>query len=253
MGPPAARIPADTAANGSAGSAQNGSSSSGWTAAACGTALWPPLAVAATCKDAAALAAPLRAAGRLDCSIALPAPTADSRAAILASAAATRGVQLEAQHLRLVADRADGFDAADLGVLLDRALHVAVRRQLAAGGSSSSSQAAEAAAARAVAQGPAAPPLQLTEADVEAALDGFTPAAFWGTGSHKGMQAGVDGWADVGGMEEARHALHEALELPTRHARLVAKVRGGRSGWCGATAACAWLQPASSQPAAVLS
>jgi SpoVK/Ycf46/Vps4 family AAA+-type ATPase len=74
--------------------------------------------------------------------------------------------------------------------------------------------------------GPPPPSLHLEPADLEAALEGFTPAAFWGTGSGGAVQAGVEGWADVGGMEEARQALHEALELPTKYARLVAQVRG---------------------------
>ena len=228
--------------SGSSGSSSCGGAAMRWPAAAApdvGAALWPPLAVAATCRDAAALAAPLRAAGRLDHMVTLPAPTAESRAAILRAAAAVHGTQLEAAHLRLVAEQADGFDAADLEVLLDRAMHVAVRRQLAEGGAESSSGSAgggaelQLAATRrgggAAAQGggPAAQPLlRLTREDLLGALEGFTPAAFWGTGSRKGVQAGVEGWADVGGMEEARQALHEALELPTKHARLVARVGG---------------------------
>lgn len=218
-----------------------------------GPALWPPLAVAATCKDAATLAAPLRAAGRLDHTVSLPAATVESRAAMLASAAAARGAHMEAHHLRLVAEKAEGFDAADLAVLLDRALHIAVRRQLAASASEQPTGGGLQLAAAQGARGPNAsggaagglpaaavvaaeqqqPLLRLVQGDLEAALEGFTPAAFWGTGSHRGMQAGVEGWADVGGMEEARQALHEALELPTRYARLVAKVRGCVNRWSG--------------------
>ena len=217
-----------------------------------GGALWPPLAVAATCRDAAALAAPLRAAGRLDHTVSLPAPTAESRAAILGAAAGARGARLGAQQLREVAERADGFDAADLEVLLDRALHIAVRRQLTAdggGGGGGLLQLAATAGSRDSSGGsgsrgsrgsggsslPAAqqhqPLLQLTAGDLEAALEGFTPAAFWGTGSRKAVQDGVAGWQDVGGLEEARHALHEALELPTKYARLVAQVRAPGLAW----------------------
>lgn len=228
------RLPQASSAgsNGSYSSGSGGSSKAQPAAAPpqLGPALWPPLAVAATCRDASALAAPLRAAGRLDHIVTLPAPTAESRAAILSSAAATRGAQLDAAHLRLVAERADGFDAADLEVLLDRALHVAVRRQLAERSSNSSGGNLQLAAVKGSSSGGGGstaqqPLLHLTREDLLAALEGFTPAAFWGTGSRKSMQAGVEGWADVGGMEEARQALHEALELPTKHARLVAKVR----------------------------
>ncbi len=223
---------------------------SGGVCGSLGAPLWPPLAVAATCRDPAVLAAPLRAAGRLDHTVTLPAPSAESRAAILEAAAAARGVQLAPRHLRAVAEKADGFDAADLGVLLDRAMHAAVRRQLVAGADGASNAAAslQATAATAAVDGsgdsyglqgpelargasrPSRPPLQLTHADMEAALEGFTPAAFWGTGTRTAVQAGVQGWEDVGGMDEAREALHEALELPTKHARLVAQV-GSSGGW----------------------
>lgn len=223
---------------------------SGGVCGSLGAPLWPPLAVAATCRDPAVLTAPLRAAGRLDHTVTLPAPSAESRAAILEAAAAARGVQLAPRHLRAVAEKADGFDAADLGVLLDRAMHAAVRRQLVAGADGASDAAAslQATAASAALNGggdassnqgpqlahgaalPGRPPLQLTHADMEAALEGFTPAAFWGTGTRTAVQAGVQGWADVGGMDEAREALHEALELPTKHARLVAQV-GNSGGW----------------------
>ena len=37
------------------------------------------------------------------------------------------------------------------------------------------------------------------------------------------LQAGLEGWQDVGGMREVRAALREALELPTKYARLVAR------------------------------
>ncbi len=57
------------------------------------------------------------------------------------------------------------------------------------------------------------------------ALRGFVPAAFWTV--HRAQaggagQGGPEGWADVGGLEAARQALQEALELPFRHASLVA-------------------------------
>ena len=155
--------------------------------------------------------------------------------------------QLGVQQLRDLAERADGFDAADLEVLLDRALHIAVRRQLAAGGSagsgllqlaatagsrdsSSSSSSRGGGSSRSLPAAQQQQLLQLTAGDLEAALEGFTPAAFWGTGSRKAVQDGVGGWQDVGGLKEARQALHEALELPTKYARLVAQVRAGL-GW----------------------
>lgn len=210
--------------------------------------LWPPLAVAATCKDASEVAAPLRAAGRLDRSLALPAPSAESRAAMLEAGLRRRGTQAAPRHVRAVAEQADGFDAADLEVLLDRALHLALRRQLTASPTLPPSQQEATPGSRqrqpndglVWAHQPSPPPagsssstlqlassiggpgLVLQEGDLTGALEGMTPAAFWGVGSRHGLQRGVEGWQDVGGMGEVRQALHEALELPLRHAALLA-------------------------------
>lgn len=59
-------------------------------------------------------------------------------------------------------------------------------------------------------------------ADLDAALEGFSPAASWGVGKGS-ASALVSGWEDVGGLHTARAALREALELPTRFASLVAR------------------------------
>lgn len=198
-----------------------------------------------------------------------------------------RGQEEEAwDALTRIADKADGFDAKDLQLLLDRALHVALRRRLAAGGgtragaavdtaagptavagacAAAGAQASSAAgsAARAadvgpdgaglqqqmvkqqqdhqhhhqqqqqrwqqeegqeavVQQGvPASSSIPVSIADLEAAFEGFVPAAFRGVGraGRKGGAPGqgvVEGWQDVGGLREARAALVEALELPIK-------------------------------------
>lgn len=175
--------------------------------------LWPPVAVAATCKDPAALSAPLRAAGRLDHPVSLPAPSADSRAAILAAGVRARRATAAPAALEAVAERADGFDAADLGVLLDRAMHLALRRRIAggppaaAGSTSSTSSSSSTAGGGTVPQEAAAAGggrqqegegqlaavkggqgMELLEADLLGALEGMTPAAFWGVHTQKSVQ-----------------------------------------------------------------
>ncbi|KAI8468303.1 MAG: P-loop containing nucleoside triphosphate hydrolase protein [Monoraphidium minutum] len=150
-------------------------------------------------------------------------------------------VAAAAEALRL-SERADGFDAKDLQVLLDRALHAAVARRLGAGGDlacaavgpeagggggEAAPEAGEEGGVPGVTGGGAR--IAVTPADLEAALDGFVPAAFRGVG--RGARGGggggaagggPEGWLDVGGLREARAALVEALELPLKWRHLVA-------------------------------
>eukprot|EP00887_Chlorella_sp_A99_P002124 scaffold21.g2124.t1 len=228
----------------SEGSGQDGAPRSGGSlaadtpAAATRVQLWPPLVVAATCKDVAEVAASLRAAGRLDHTVSLPAPGADSRAAMLEAGLRSRGAAAVAQDVHAVAEQAEGFDAGDLGVLLDRALHLALRRQLTSPEEQQQRQLEQRqreqqqSASRGSEQRPVGslqlaasrggPALAVARADLAGALEGMTPAAFWGVGTRQALQRGVAGWEDVGGLAEVRAALHEALELPLRHAALVA-------------------------------
>ena len=213
----------------------NGSPAAGSGGPAAPRLLWPPVAVAATCRDPAALAAPLRAAGRLDRALALPAPSAESRAAILAAGVRARGAAAAAQDLQAVAEKADGFDAADLEVLLDRALHLALRRRLtapppepqpAAAGPSPGSQ--QLAASR-------GPPTELTAADLEGALEGMTPAAFWGVHTQKAVQQvgqGPRGAQDRqrgAGCVRSAHAAMQCL-VPCCTGRLASRLQEGFSG-----------------------
>jgi SpoVK/Ycf46/Vps4 family AAA+-type ATPase len=125
----------------------------------------------------------------------------------------------ERAAMQQVSEKADGFDAKDIESLIDRALHVALRRQLAAGGADGSSGGAAAAAPQKAAAGGG---VRVAAADLEAALEGFVPAAFRGVGrSARGGGAGAgaggpEGWQDVGGLREAKAALIEALELPIK-------------------------------------
>ncbi|KIY92603.1 peroxin-1 [Monoraphidium neglectum] len=109
-----------------------------------------PIAFAASARDAAALPASLRQAGCLDCELRLPAPGAPGRAAMLLRGIRDRGCALRAPVAAgaaapdadaaaaaaalAVSEKADGFDAKDLQAVLDRAVHFALRRQLAGGG-----------------------------------------------------------------------------------------------------------------------
>jgi peroxin-1 len=66
--------------------------------------------------------------------------------------------------------------------------------------------------------------LVVAEEDMEAALEGFSPASSWGVGRvTAGAGPGPRGWQDVGGLEDVCEALQETLELPTRFAKLIAR------------------------------
>lgn len=90
--------------------------------------------------------------------------------------------------MQALADSADGYDAADLRVLVDRALHIAARRQL---GTQQQQQHAAAPAGigqqrsqltTAGSSQPKSYQLAVTAADLAAAQQGFQPAAAWGVG-----------------------------------------------------------------------
>ena len=204
-----------------------------------------PLAFAASARDAAALPAALRQAGCLDCEVRLPAPGAGGRAArrrralqrrgCLGGDATGDGAADEAAALARAAERAEGFDARDIEALADRALHVALRRRLGGGGGGGASAGRSTTGGGAGSRSGGASSggvgggggVRVAAADLEAAFDGFVPAAFravaraaraaaGGAGAGGGGGGAPEGWSDVGGLEDVRAALEEALELPIK-------------------------------------
>jgi SpoVK/Ycf46/Vps4 family AAA+-type ATPase len=110
-----------------------------------------------------------------------------------------------------------------------RALVLARRPAGAAGGAAAAGAAAAGAGAAAapVSRPPAdtwaeqwsAGALVLSPADLQAACDGFVPAALRGTELFKSSVV----WDDVGGLSDVQTQLKHALELPMKYARLYAK------------------------------
>lgn len=184
-----------------------------------GVPVWPPVAIMATVRDPAALAPQLREPLRFSHQVTLPPPSAASRAAMLMAALPAKGATADPTVIRSLAEKAEGFDAADLGVLLDRAMHVAVRRYLLESRGSPGGPRQLMSADKKKKEAP----LLLKSEDLNCALEGLTPSAFWGAGTHGKVQHGVSGWENVGGMTEARSALVEALELPIKYAALLSR------------------------------
>ena len=173
-----------------------------------GVGSWPAIAVIGTCRHASGVAPLLREVGRFETVIDIESPTIESRTEMLVAGISARGLAVDPGVLDSIALHADGFDGADIGVLLDRAMNLAVSKQLRWGSQGPS--------------GLSASPLRLEKKDLDGAMAGMIPAAFWGSGTRNVLQAGVQGWQDVGGMSAVQEALREALELPLKHAALVA-------------------------------
>lgn len=103
----------------------------------------------------------------------------------------------------------DGCDAADLGLLADRARLEAARRFLAQGGHAHGLSGGKLAAGGGV-------PLTVTESDADAACQGYVAASMRSVaqaGGHGGERGAPAGWDSVGGLEEAVAAVQDALEL----------------------------------------
>jgi peroxin-1 len=180
-----------------------------------------PIAFAATCSSAAALPAALRAAGCLDCEVKVPPFGVQGRAALLLAGFRAKGLGFSGglEEIQGLAGKdLEGFDAKDLQLVVDRAVHAALRRLMAGGHIAAAAAAAAASAASLTGidsslqlqQQPQQPQQQLavTADDVATALAGFVPAAFWRAGQQKGQQqqeGGIQGWEDVG-----EHALSGA-------------------------------------------
>jgi len=160
-----------------------------------------PISYVATCVNSAALPAVLRAAGCLDTDVKVPPFGVQGRAALLLTGLRAKGVGFTgdlAQLEGLAGQGLDGFDAKDLQLVVDRAVHGGIKRQLAAGGGGAVLPAGSTAGSSAQQQ---QQQLCVTAADVSEALSGFVPAAFWRAGQHKGQQqqeGGLQGWQDVG-------------------------------------------------------
>jgi SpoVK/Ycf46/Vps4 family AAA+-type ATPase len=112
-----------------------------------------------------------------------------------------RGLAYDEDAVEAIARRLEGFDSADLAVLIDRAVQAVRLDALAPGGGA----------------------YRVGKQHWAAALAGFEPSAAWEAGAQEAADASITGWRDVGGMADAKEALYEALELPLRFAKLVAK------------------------------
>lgn len=175
-----------------------------------GTGSWPAICFIATCKQATKLPKELRKVGRFDTIISLNPPNASSRLAMLESSLQTKEASVSQEDLVPLSAEIDGFDLSDIETLVERTITQSIRRIL---GDSASSLNGSSVIPM---------PLPITLDDLRTAVHGMVPAAMWGSGTKKTIQSGIEGWKDVGGMDPARQALEESLELPLRYPKLIA-------------------------------
>lgn len=171
------------------------------------------VAVMATCKEAAMLMSVLRQATCLDFEVRLSTPGVQGRATMMAEAMRERGVAFKEEDLVSLASKAEGYDAADLRLLMDRAVHQALTRSLTESYQSLVATGKE-------------EPLEVTCGDLKLAFEGFTPPSFWGlSGGPRGPGAAgvVEGWQDVGGLDPVKRAMYEALVLPTKYSGMLSR------------------------------
>jgi hypothetical protein len=146
----------------------------------------------------------------LDCEVKVPPFGVQVRAALLLAGFRAKGLGFSGgvEAIEGLAGKdLEGFDAKDLQLVVDRAVHAALRRQMAG------SQSAAAVSAATMSSSAASftsrdsslqqqqQQLAVTADDIASALAGFVPAAFWRAGQHKGQQqqeGGIQGWEDVG-------------------------------------------------------
>eukprot|EP00850_Spirogloea_muscicola_P022761 SM000310S11952 [mRNA] locus=s310:94517:99949:- [translate_table: standard] len=166
----------------------------------------PRLAFMATARAVEALPERLCASGRLDYHVEVKAPGESQRAAVLEDALARRGLSCSRALLTATGASCQGYEAADMEVLVDRAVHAAAPRLL---------QLAVVAARQEKVDNGTLPKLE--EEDFRVAQTGFVPANLRKVTRQSDMLRKGRDWADVGGLQDVQKALQEVLDLPVRH------------------------------------
>ncbi|CAI0474536.1 unnamed protein product [Linum tenue] len=166
----------------------------------CGTG---PIAFIASLQRLENIPQSLSSSGRFDFHVQLPAPAASERGAILKHEIQRRSLHCPEEILLDVASKCDGYDAYDLEILVDRAVHAAVGRFLPySNGEPGKST--------------------LLMGDFSRAMDGFLPVAMRDI-TKSASEGGRAGWEDVGGLNDVRNAIREMIELPSRFPNIFAK------------------------------
>ncbi|XP_022142454.1 peroxisome biogenesis protein 1 isoform X2 [Momordica charantia] len=157
-----------------------------------------PIAFVASVQTLDKIPQSLRSSGRFDFHMELPAPAASERAAILKHEIQRRSLDCSDVTLQEIASKCDGYDAYDLEILVDRAVHAAVSRFLPLHLALNQKQHPT-----------------LIENDFSLAMNEFVPASMRDI-TKPAAEGGRSGWDDVGGLVEVKNSIKEMLVLPSK-------------------------------------
>ncbi|TYI04949.1 hypothetical protein ES332_A10G054500v1 [Gossypium tomentosum] len=164
-----------------------------------------PVAFIASVQSLESIPQSLSSSGRFDFHVQLPAPAASERGAILKHEIQRRSLQCHDDIIMDVASKCDGYDAYDLEILVDRAVHAAVGRFLPSDSGSEEHM----------------NPM-LVRDDFSHAMHEFLPVAMRDI-TKSAPDVGRSGWDDVGGLNDIRDAIKEMIELPSKFPNIFAK------------------------------
>ncbi|KAL6858720.1 hypothetical protein ACP4OV_017722 [Aristida adscensionis] len=158
-----------------------------------------PIALMASVQSLQSLPQDLTSSGRFDFHIELPALAVPERKALLKHHVEEHELQCSEEVVSDIASKCEGYDAYDLEILVDRAVHAAASRFVLPSNAYPSS----------------VKPTLVME-DFVKAMHGFLPVAM--RDLRKYAPDDKDGgWEDVGGLNEAVTIIKETLELPSKY------------------------------------
>ncbi|XP_022723598.1 peroxisome biogenesis protein 1 isoform X2 [Durio zibethinus] len=164
-----------------------------------------PIAFIASVQSLESIPQSLSSSGRFDFHVQLPVPAPSERGAILKHEIQRRSLQCHDDILMDVASKCDGYDAYDLEILVDRAVHAAIGRFLPSDSGSEEHM----------------KPV-LVRDDFSQAMHDFLPVAMRDI-TKSAPEVGRSGWDDVGGLNDIQDAIKEMIELPSKFPNIFAQ------------------------------
>ncbi|KAL5231929.1 hypothetical protein ABZP36_030705 [Zizania latifolia] len=169
---------------------------------ACG---YGPIALLASVQSLQSLPQDLTSSGRFDFHIELPVLAIPEREALLKHQVDEHELQCSKEVLSEIASKCDGYDAYDLDILVDRAVHAAASRFVLP--SNAYLNGAEP---------------TLVKEDFLKAMHNFLPVAMRDLSKYAPDDKD-GGWEEVGGLNEAVTIIKETLELPSKYPNIFTK------------------------------
>ncbi|XP_037466027.1 peroxisome biogenesis protein 1-like isoform X5 [Triticum dicoccoides] len=168
---------------------------------ACG---YGPIALMASVQSLQSLPQELTSSGRFDFHVELRALAIPEREALLKHQVEEHKLQCSEEIISEIASKCDGYDAYDLGILVDRAVHAAASRFVLPSAYSNSVNPT------------------LVKDDFLKALHDFLLVAMRDLRKYA-PDGNNGGWEDVGGLNEAVTIIKETLELPSKYPNVFTK------------------------------